>query len=60
VEAGVDDIFNYVDRTMHPYHLGTKASGTTVYASFSIRFQTGKRVKQQINKPNQNNYNDED
>jgi len=46
LELGVDNIFNYVDRTMHPYHLGNNTSGTTVYGTFSIKFNYGKRVKQ--------------
>ncbi len=45
VEAGVDNILNYVDRTMHPYHLGTTSAGRTFYASLSIRFNQGKRLK---------------
>ncbi len=48
IEVGVDNIFNYVDRTMHPYHLGNNTPGTTVYGTFSIKFKSGKRV---------NNYN---
>ena len=44
LELGVDNIFNYVDRTMRPYHLGNNTSGTTVFATFSIRFKSGKRV----------------
>ena len=45
VEAGVDNIFNYVDRTMHPYHLGTNSPGRTVYAAVVIHFKKGKSVK---------------
>ena len=45
VEAGVDNIFNHIDHTMHPYHLGTTSAGTTVYASFAIKFSQGKAVK---------------
>ena len=45
LEFGVDNIFNYVDRTMHPYHLGNNTSGTTVYGTFSIKFNYGKSVK---------------
>lgn len=44
LEAGVDNIFNYVDRTIHPYHLGTNTPGTTVYATFTIRFRQGKHI----------------
>ena len=48
LEVGVDNIFNYVDRTMHPYHLGNNTPGTTVYGSFGIKFNYGKRVKTNI------------
>ncbi len=44
-ELGVDNIFNFIDDTMHPYHLGTKSSGTTFFASFNIRFNQGKKLK---------------
>ena len=42
LEAGVDNIFNYVDRTYHGLHLGTTTPGTTVYATFTVRFKDGK------------------
>lgn len=45
LEAGVDNIFDYRDRTMHPYHLGTTSAGRTVYGTLSIRFNQGKRMK---------------
>ncbi len=48
LEFGVDNIFNYVDRTMHPYHLGNTTSGTTVHGTFCIKFNYGKRVKNNI------------
>lgn len=48
VELGVDNIFNYVDRTMHPYHLGNNTPGTMVYGTFGIKFNYGKRVKNNI------------
>ena len=41
-ELGVDNIFNHVDRAMQPYHRGTNSPGTTIFASFSIRFNQGK------------------
>lgn len=44
VEAGVDNIFNTVDRTPKPYHLGTTTPPTTFYASFSVKFNQGKKV----------------
>lgn len=45
VEFGVDNIFNYRDTTMHPYHLGTTNAGTTLFATFSIKFKQGKTIK---------------
>lgn len=57
-EFGVDNIFNYVDRTMRPYHLGTTACGTNVFASFSIRFSQGKKINTKITK--QSIHNEED
>ena len=60
VELGVDNIFDYVDRTMHPYHLGNNTSGTTVYGTFTIKFNYGKSVKNNIYSPKQNSNNDED
>jgi len=60
IEAGVDNIFNYVDRTMRPYHLGNNTSGTTVYGTFSIRLNYGKRVKQHNLSTKQQNNNEED
>ena len=44
VEAGIDNIFNYCDRTPHGLHLGTTTPGRTVYASLTIRFKEGKKV----------------
>ena len=32
LEAGIDNIFNYIDKTPHGLHLGTTTPGTTVYA----------------------------
>jgi outer membrane receptor for ferrienterochelin and colicins len=43
-EAGVDNIFNYVDDTPHGRHLGITTPGTTVYASLVVRFNHGKKV----------------
>lgn len=47
-EAGVDNLFNYIDRTPHGLHLGTTTPGTTVYASLIIRFSKGKQTKNKI------------
>lgn len=60
LEAGVDNIFNFVDRTMRPYHLGNNTSGTTVYGTFSIKFNYGKRVKKHILLTKQKINNEED
>ena len=61
IELGVDNIFNYVDRTMHPYHLGTNTSGTTVYATVNVKFNYGKRIKNNISSiTKQNNKNNEE
>ena len=45
VEAGIDNIFNYCDRTPHGLHLGTTTPGRTVYATLTVRFKEGKRIK---------------
>ena len=60
LEAGVDNIFNFVDCTMRPYHLGNNTSGTTVYGTFSIKFNYGKRFKKQILSTKQKISNEED
>jgi len=60
VELGVDNIFNYVDRTMHPYHLGSNTPGTTVYGTFGIKFNYGKRVKNNILSTKQKTNDEED
>ena len=44
VEAGVDNIFNYVDRTDHGLHLGTTNPGRTLFSTLTIRFRHGKRL----------------
>jgi len=49
-----------VDRTMHPYHLGNNTSGTTVYGTFGIKFNYGKRVKNNISTTKQNLNYEED
>jgi outer membrane receptor for ferrienterochelin and colicins len=60
LEAGVDNIFNFVDRTMRPYHLGNNTSGTTVYGTFTIKFNYGKRVNKHILSTKQKMNNEED
>ncbi len=65
IEAGVDNIFNYVDRTPHMRHLGTTTPGTTVYASVIIRFHKGAKTdnkshKNQLKSTFKQNQNEED
>ena len=60
LEFGIDNIFNYVDRTMRPYHLGNNTSGTTVYGTFSIKFKYGKRVSKHTISTKQNSNYEED
>ena len=59
IEAGVDNIFGYVDRTPHGLHLGTNTPGRTVYASLSVRFHQGKKITNQY-KSNLNERNNEE
>ena len=59
LEAGVNNIFNYVDRTDHGLHLGTTTPGTTVYATLTVRFRHGKNLKNNY-KSNFNSNNDEE
>ena len=44
IDAGIDNIFNYVDRTPHGLHLGTTTPGRTFYASLTVRFNQGKKL----------------
>ena len=61
VEAGVDNLFNYVDKTDHGLHLGTTTPGITVYAAFTIRFNHGKKLfnNYKSNSLNQSNYEED-
>lgn len=60
-ELGVDNIFNYVDRTYHGLHLGTTTPGRTVYASLSLTLKSGKNLKNNYNQYQSNkNDNEED
>lgn len=59
-EAGIDNIFNYVDRTDHGLHLGTNTPGTTVYATLTVRFRKGKNLKNNSKSNFNNNDNEED
>ena len=61
VEAGVDNLFNYVDKTDHGLHLGTTTPGITVYAAFTVRFNYGKKLfnNYKSNSLNQSNYEED-
>ena len=50
IELGVDNIFNYVDRTPYDYHLGTTAHGTSIYGSFILKLNYGKKVSATLKK----------
>ena len=58
-EAGIDNIFNYIDKTPHGLHLGTTTPGTTVYASLTLRFNKGKKLTNKY-KRNLNQRNNEE
>lgn len=60
VEAGIDNIFNYIDKTDHGLHLGTTTPGATLYAAFTVRFNHGKKLtnKYKSNSLNQNENED--
>lgn len=57
-EFGVDNIFNYKDTTMRPYHLGTTACGTNVYVTLNVKFKQGKRINTKIKKTTNHNEDD--
>ena len=44
VDAGIDNIFDFVDRTPHGLHLGTTSPGRTIFASLTLRFNQGKKL----------------
>ena len=54
LEAGVDNIFDYCDRTYHGLHLGTTTPGRTVYAKLTVRLATGEKLRFSNNKSNFN------
>ena len=58
IEAGIDNIFNYIDETPHGRHLGTTSPGRTVYGTLVVRFNHGKKMSftnKQKSNFNQNN-----
>ena len=60
LEAGIDNIFDYVDRTYHGLHLGTTTPGRTIYGTLTIRFAQGKKLKFTNNKSNFKTSNNEE
>ena len=44
LEAGIDNIFNYIDKTPRPYHLGTKTAGRTFFVACILKLNTGKKI----------------
>ena len=57
LEAGIDNIFNYVDRTPHGLHLGTTSPGRTAYVALTLRLNQGKKIANNYKfNSNQNNY----
>lgn len=58
VELGMDNILDYRDTAIHPYHLGTTTGGRTVYAAFSLRFNHGKKITKHNFKQQKNNEED--
>ncbi|MCR4602332.1 MAG: TonB-dependent receptor [Prevotella sp.] len=59
IEAGIDNIFNYCDRTPHGLHLGTTTPGRTIYATLTLQLKKGKQVKFN-NKSNSKNKQQDD
>ena len=60
IDAGIDNIFNFVDRTPHGLHLGTTSPGRTVYASLTVRFNQGKKLSNRYNSNLNSNNNETD
>ena len=58
VELGMDNILNYKDTTMHPYHLGTTTGGRTVYCTFALKFNHGNKITKHNIKQQKNNEED--
>ena len=60
IDAGVDNIFDYVDRTPHGLHLGTTTPGRTVYASLTVRLNAGKKLTNRYKSNLNSNNNEQD
>lgn len=59
LEAGIDNIFNYIDKTPRPYHLGTKTAGRTFFVACAIRLNIGTKIINQKSKQSEKE-NEED
>ena len=59
LEAGVDNLLDYVDRTPHGLHLGTTSPGRTVYAALTLQLSQGKKLNNKY-KSNFNTSNNEE
>lgn len=57
IEAGMDNIFDYTDRTPHGLHLGTTTPGRTIYASLTLRLSQGKKLTNKYKSNTNLNYN---
>jgi len=60
IDAGIDNIFNYVDLTPHGLHLGTTTPGRTFYASLTVRFNQGKKLSNKYKSNFNSNNNEQD
>ena len=60
IDAGIDNIFDYVDRTPHGLHLGTTTPGRTVYASLTVKLNAGKKLMNKYRSNLNSNSNETD
>ncbi len=60
LEAGVDNILDYCDRTPHGLHLGTTTPGRTIYAALTLRLNQGRKITNKYKSNLNSNNNDED
>ena len=60
LEAGVDNVLDYADRTPHGLHLGTTSPGRTVYASLNVRLNQGKKLNNKYKSNLNSKHNEED
>lgn len=48
IQAGIDNIFNFIDKTPHGLHLGTTSAGRTFYAGVILKFTNGRKTINKI------------